>query len=276
MKVERILLTARLKLAPTPKQREWLWEMSRAVTRLYNLALEQRRWHWLRYNRTRPGVTYEYQNAQLVELKEAFPEFKILYSLVAQEVLRLVQKNFNSFFRRLRSQRAGESQETARPPRFKSSRYFFTLCYVQSGFALEDGFLILSGGGGHRERIAIAGARFIPHEAHSLTVTYDRKAGTFYANVTHWVEAKPQEEKKQARVVAFDPGRKVFLAGADDSGLLVEIHSRTNGINAYFDRQTDRVKSLRDRCKKGSRRWKRLNTVADELYRRRRAQVNQE
>jgi len=158
--VERILLTAKLKLAPTPEQKEWLWEMSRAATRLYNLALEQRRWHWLRYHHTRPGITYAQQNAQLVEFKEAFPEFKVLYSLVAQEVLRQVEKNFNSFFGRLKSQRANGQQQTARPPRFKSSRYFFTLCYVQSGFAVENGSLVLSGGQGRRERIAIAGARW--------------------------------------------------------------------------------------------------------------------
>lgn len=274
--MERILLTAKLKLAPTPEQRKWLWEMSRAATRLYNLALEQRRRHWLRYHRTRPGITYEHQNAELVELKEAFPEFKVLYSLVAQEVLRRVQKNFNSFFGRLRSQRENGREETARPPRFKSSRYFFTLPYVQSGFALEGGFLVLSGGEGKRERIAIAGARFAPGEAHSLTTVYDRKTDTFYAHVTCWAEAKPREEGRPPRVIAFDPGRKVFLTGADDTGLLVEIHSRTNSINAYFNKQIDRVKSLRGRCKRGSRRWKHLSAVLDELYRRRRAQVDQE
>lgn len=274
--MERILLTAKLKLAPTPEQREWLWEMSRCATKLYNLALEQRRRHWLRYHRTRPGITYEYQNAELVELKEAFPEFKVLYSLVAQEVLRLVQKNFNSFFGRLGSQRANGREETARPPRFKSSRYFFTLCYVQSGFALEGNRLVISGGQGRRERIAIAGARHIPAEIHNLTLSYDRKSDAFYANVTHWVEVRPEQEERPLRVVAFDPGRRVFLTGADDSGLLVEIHSRTNAINAYFDKQTDRVKSLRDRCKKGSRRWRRLSAVLDELYRRRRAQAGQE
>lgn len=274
--MEKILLTAKLKLAPTTEQKKWLWEMSRTATRLYNLALEQRRWYWSLYHHTRPGITYKYQNAELVELKKAFPEFKVLYSLVAQEVLRLVQKNFNSFFGRLRGQQANGSQETARLPRFKSSRYFFTLCYIQSGFALENGYLILSGGSNRRERIAIAGARFIPHDAHSLTITYGRKTDTFYANVSYWAEAKPKQEKEPMRVLAFDPGRKVFLTGADDSGTLVEIHSRTNSINTYFDRQIDRVKSLRDRCKRGSRRWKRLNAVLNELYRRRRAQVDQE
>lgn len=250
--------------------------MSRAATRLYNLALEQRRSYWLRYHRTRPGIAYEYQNAELVELKEAFPEFKVLYSLVAQEVLRRVQKNFNSFFGRLRSQRENGREQTARPPRFKSSRYFFTLSYVQSGFALEDGFLILSGGGSRRERIAVAGAGFVPEEDHSLAIVYDRKTDTFYAHVTYRAEAKPMEERPAERVIAFDPGRRVFLTGADSAGLLVEVRSRTNSINAYFDKQIDRVKSLRGRCKNGSRRWKHLSNVLDELYRRRRAQIGQE
>ncbi|WP_156896721.1 hypothetical protein [Desulfovirgula thermocuniculi] len=50
--MKKILLTAKLKLVPSPEQREWLWEISRCATKLCNLALEQRRWHWLRCRRT--------------------------------------------------------------------------------------------------------------------------------------------------------------------------------------------------------------------------------
>jgi putative transposase len=282
-------MTKRVLLAPTPEQRAWLWRLSRLATWLYNLALEQRRWHWLRYHRTRPGITYEYQNAELVELKEAFPEFKALYSLVAQEVLRQVEKNFRSFFGRLGSQRANGGEETARPPRFKSSRYFFTLCYIQSGFAVKDGKLILSGGmephtdekgkvryRRRREAVQIVGYRRLPDKIRSLTITCDRKTGNFYANLVYEVEPLKADTVRPLRITAFDPGVKTFLTGADNCGRIIVFDSQVKRVTRYFDEQIDKVKSMRDRCKKGSRRWKRLNEVLEGLHHRRSAQMNGE
>ncbi|WP_211230034.1 RNA-guided endonuclease InsQ/TnpB family protein [Desulfovirgula thermocuniculi] len=266
-----MLMTERVLLGPTEGQRNWLWEMSRAATRLYNLALEQRRWHWLRYHYTRSGINYAQQNAQLVELKEAFPEFRVLYSLVAQEVLRLVQKNFNSFFGRLKSQRANGQEETARPPRFKSSKRFFTLCYVQSGFAIKDGKLVLSGGmepytdregkvryRWRKEAIQIIGYRKLPERVHSLPITFDKKTGNFYANLVYEVKPQKVEAVRPLKIVVFDPGVKTSLTGADNCGRIIVIDSSVNKVNKYFDEEIDRVKSKRDRCRKGSRRWRRF------------------
>jgi putative transposase len=263
--------------------------MSRVATLLYNIALEQRKGYWLRHHGTKPGINYEYQNDQLVELKKAYPFFLCLYSLVAQEVLRLLQKNFNSFFGRLRNQKKNGEEVTARPPRFKSSKYFFTLCYIQSGFSLENGKLVLSGGmepytdekgrvkyRRRKETIRIAGCRRLPEKVHSLTITHDRKTGNFYANLVY--EAKPLkvETVRSLKIAAFDPGVKTFLTGADNCGRLIVFDSLVKRVTKYFDDQIDKVKSMRDRCKKDSRRYNRLNDVLDDLYRRRSAQVNGE
>jgi len=284
-----VLLTERVVLDPTPEQIDWLWQMSRAATLLYNIGLEQRRWHYLRYHNTRKRISYTYQNAELVELKKSFPEFTCLYSLVAQEVLRLLQKNFNSFFGRLKKQKKNGEEITARPPRFKSSRYFFTLSYIQSGFKLKGDKLVLSGGmeaytdregktkyRRRKETIRIAGYRKLPKNVHSVTISHDRKTGKFYANLTYKVEPQMKDTIQPLKIVAFDPGVKVFLTGADNSGRLIEFCSLVSKINKYFDKQIDKVKSKRDNCKKGSRRWKRLSDILDRLYRRRAAQVNGE
>jgi putative transposase len=263
--------------------------MSRAATRLYNIALEQRKHHWLRYHGTRPGITYRYQNAQLVELKQEFPEFRGLYSLVAQEVLRLLQKNFNSFYGRLKRQRVAREEVTVRTPRFKSSRYFFTLSYIQSGFSIKGSELTLSGGmepstdkkGKTRYRrcrqtIKITGYRNLPGKIHSLTVTYDKKTGNFYAQLVYEVQPLKKETVHPLKAIAFDPGVKTFLTGADTSGRLMVFDSLVKRTVKYFDSQIDKVKSLRDRCKKGSRRYKKLSCVLSSLYRRRFAQVTDE
>ena len=262
--------------------------MSRVATILYDIALEQRRGWWLGYHGTRPGIGYNYQNAQLVELKEAFPEFNCLYSLVAQEVLRALQKNYQSFFANLKQQKANGEEVTARAPWFKSTRYFFTLSYVQSGFSLDrNGNLVLSGGmetycdakGRIRRRrrqeiIQIAGCRKLPESVYSLTITH--RDGRFYANLTYEVEPLTVGTERPLRFVAFDPGVKTFLTGADDSGRLIEFQSLIKRTTKYFDRGIDLVKSMRDRCKKGSRRWRRRRQVLRDLCQRRNAQVGDE
>lgn len=282
-----MLLTERALLEPTPEQVEWLWGMSRVATALYNLALEQRRGWWFRYHGSRPGIGYTQQNAQLVDLKEGFPEFNCLYSLVAQEVLRALQKDYRSFFARLKQQKTDGEEVSARLPWFKSSRYFFTLTYIQSGFSLKGGTLVLSGGleeytdqkgrtkkRSRRETIRIAGCRQLPEKVHSLTVT--NRKGRFYANLTYEVEPEMPDGIRPLNGLAFDPGVKTFLTGADDAGRLIEFQSLIKRSTKYFDAEIDRVKSMRDRCNKGSRRFRRLKQVLHDLYRRRNAQVNDE
>ena len=282
-----MLMTEKVLLNPTPGQKKWLWTMSIMATILYNIALEQRKGWWLRYHNLKPGINYTFQNAQLVDLKESFPEFNCLYSLVAQEVLRVLHKNFKSFFQRLKNQKKKGEEITARSPRFKSTKIFFTLSYLQSGFALKGGKLVLSGGmedyidkkgrkksRQHKEVIEIAGYRKLPSDVHSLTITHDE--GKFYANLTYEVKPLKVEVIRPLRIIAFDPGVKTFLTGADYSGRLIEFQSLIKRSTKYFDNEIDKVKSLRDRCKRGSRRWKRLSHTLHILYQRRNAQINDE
>ena len=282
-----MLMTEKVLLDPTSDQGKWLWVMSSIATLLYNIALEQRKGWWLRYHNLKPGINYKYQNAELVDLKEGFPEFNCLYSLVAQEVLRLLQKNFRSFFQRLKNEKKNGAAVRARSPRFKSSKYFFTLSYLQSGFALKGGKLVLSGGmeeytdkkgraksRQHKEVILISGFRKLPDNAHSVTITHDEDK--FYANLTYEVEPLKVDIVRPLKIIAFDPGVKTFLTGADNSGRLIEFQSLIKRSTKYFDKEIDRIKSLRDRCKRGSRRWKRLSKTLHVLYQQRNAQVNDE
>ncbi|MCL6477083.1 MAG: transposase [Peptococcaceae bacterium] len=280
-----MLLTEKVILAPTSKQIQWLWQMSMAATELYNIALQQRRWHFYRHHNTAKSLSYTYQNSQLVELKEAFPCFDVLYSLVAEEVLRLVNKDYRSFFNRLKKQKRKGGEVTARPPWFKSTLKFFTIPYIQSGFKLDGEYLVLSGGMEaytdkkgrikHRrcnERIKIEGYRELPDNVHSLTLSYEK--GKYYANLVYEIMPDRLGSERPLRLAAFDPGVKTFLTGATDNGCLLEFHSTVNRSTKYFDKQIDTVKSMLDRCKKGSRRWKKLKKALGRLYRRRAGQVN--
>jgi putative transposase len=87
--------TFKYKLAPTPAQE---WVLARTVglcNRLYNTALEQRIIAWKSH---RVSLTCYQQQAELPDLKAAFPEFKDVYSLVLQDVLVRLDKTYQAFF----------------------------------------------------------------------------------------------------------------------------------------------------------------------------------
>jgi putative transposase len=86
-----------------------------------------------------------------------------------------------------------------------------------------------------QEIIQIAGCRKLPESVHSLTTTH--RAGRFYANLTYEVEPLTVGTERPLRFVAFDPGVKTFLTGADDSGRLIEFQSLIKRATKYFDRE---------------------------------------
>lgn len=91
------------------------------------------------------GINYEYQNGQLVDLKDSFPELNCLYSLVAQCSSSSTEE-FPIILPAAQEPKEEGVAVTARSPRFRGSKYFFTLSYLQSGFALKGGKPVFSGG----------------------------------------------------------------------------------------------------------------------------------
>ena len=68
-----------------------------------------------------------------------FPNYSIVYSKVLQAVLKKLDTYYKSFFRLWKN-----GIKDARPPKFKSKKYFFTLPYNQSGFKINNGIINFS------------------------------------------------------------------------------------------------------------------------------------
>src|SRR5262249_4846310 len=135
--------------------------------RLYNTALEQRITAW---QRCRVSVSRFEQEAELKEIRAAFPEYAALHSHLLQDVLARLDRIYQAFFRRVqRGEKAGF-------PRFKpASRYTsFTYKEYGNGARLENGCLVLAKIG----RIAIRWSR--PIEGHFKTVTVSKEADGWY------------------------------------------------------------------------------------------------
>ena len=122
--------TFQYRLYPTRKQNIVLLYVLSVCRHIYNEMLEDRK---NAYDRCGVGLTYNQQAGQLKYLNQS------IYSQVAQDVLRRLDKAFKAFFRRVKS------GDTPGYPRFKAYNRYDSFTYPQSGFTiLKDGRLKLS------------------------------------------------------------------------------------------------------------------------------------
>jgi len=116
--------TYKYKLKPTPEQARQLELVLWRSRTLYNTALEQR---ITAYRRCGVTLTCYQQQAELPDLKAAFPEYSEIHSQVLQDVLTRLDKTYQAFFRRVK---AGQ---TPGFPRFQGrNRYHSFILHLQA------------------------------------------------------------------------------------------------------------------------------------------------
>ena len=209
MEQQAVRKTYQYKLKPTPVQERELEPVLWACRTLYNVALEQRITAW---QRRRVSVSRSQQEAELRDIRAAFPEYAGTHSHVLQDALARLDKTYQAFFRRLqRGEKAGF-------PRFKGRNRFHSFTYKEygNGAMLDNGFLVLSKIG----RIAVRWSR--PIEGAPRTVTISREADGWYvclscADVpTQPLPAAGQETGIDLGIEAFatlSDGTRIFNPG---------------------------------------------------------------
>jgi putative transposase len=171
MEQQTVRKTYKEKLRPTPAQERALDEVLWRCRDLYNAALEQRITAW---QRRHVSVSRYEQEAELKDLRAAFPEYEAIHSHILQDVLARLDKTYQAFFRRVqRGEKAGF-------PRFKGRNRFhsFTFKEYGNGARLDNGFLVLSKVG----RISVHWSR--PLEGAPKTVTLSREADGWYVAIS--------------------------------------------------------------------------------------------
>ena len=201
MRTER--KTFKYKLCPTPEQDVLLAAVLQQCRILYNLALEERRTAWKFY---RKSVTYYQQKAELPELKAAFPEFTVIPSQTAQDVIQRVDTAFQRFFGGLKqARRVGY-------PRFKPATRYHSFVYPQVGperpARLDpDGTLYLSKIGS----VAVIWSR--PVQGIPKTITLTKEGDGWYACIS-CEEVPCSDAVKTGKITGIDVGLKTFLVTA--------------------------------------------------------------
>ena len=180
------------------------------------------------------------QQAELPDLKEAFPEYAGIHSQVLQDVLTRLDKTYQAFFRRLRE---GRTHQAVGFPRFQGRNRYHSFTYKQygNGAQLDNGFLVLSKIG----RVGVRWSR--PHEGTPKTVTISHEADGWYA-VISCADVPAQPLPPTGRETGIDVGLKVFLITAD--GEVVE----NPRLHRRGEKQLTKAQRRVSRRKKGSQR----------------------
>ena len=209
----------RFRIYPSSRQTDMLNSTLNLCRELYNAMLQQRIYAY----RSGKKVSYKSQQNELPELKDAFPEFRNIHSLVIQDVARRLDKAFDNFYRRIMERRNGNSIK-AGFPRFKSTDRYSSITYTQSGFRIMDN--------GHVWFSKIGEIRTFMHRSvtghiNTISIKHDSVGDWF---ITMAVETdtrtdKPVEETTQnsqfqpVKPVGIDMGLKSIITASDGSQL---------------------------------------------------------
>lgn len=199
MYIEVMRRAFKYRLYPTKAQKISLCDLLTGARRLYNAALEQRRWMYRHHG---ISVGYLDQAAQLKEARDADPKLGLLNYSSCQDVLRRLKKAFEGFFLRVK---LGEEPGY---PRFKNSDRFNSVTFPAYG----DGVKL-------SEKLYVQNVGWIKIKLHRAvegmikTVTVKREAGTWYAVFScDKVEQRKVLHPMPEREVGLDLGLDSFAA----------------------------------------------------------------
>jgi len=237
-------LTQKIHIFPTPEQEEVLCKLSERCRLLYNFALAERVDVWKHGRR----VNYRKQQNDLPEIKRKYPKYGWVYSKVLQMVLRQLDADYKSFFA-LRK----KGHKDARPPRFKGRGYFVAMLYNLSGFGVERGKITLS----HFYNDALLEFG-IPEKfefGHVYQVAVYKDGEDFYLSIVHEREEKPYADNGLYQAV--DLGVEKIATAVNFHGKFLEVKNQRP--DKYWQPIIEQLQSRRDHCKRGSKKWRRLN-----------------
>ena len=236
MQLPTMRKTHKEKLRPTSAQEQALDEVVWRCRTLYNTALEQRITAW---ERRHVSVTRFQQEAELKEIRAAFPGYAALHSHVLQDVLARLDRTYQAFFRRV------VNGEKPGFPRFQGRTRWHSFTYKEygNGARLDNGYLVLSKIG----RIAVRWSR--PVEGSIKTVTLSREADGWYVCFS-CVDVPARPLPRTGNETGLDVGLQVFLVTADGDAVENPRHYRK------AERELQKAQQRVSRRKKGGNRRK--------------------
>jgi putative transposase len=194
--------TYKYRIYPTKYQITALENTFSMCRHLYNWSLDER---IKAYQTEHKSITYTEQQNKLPILKEQRPWFKSVYSQVLQDVLRRLDKAFQSFFRRVKQ------NDTPGFPKFKKRGEWDSITYPQHTEIPSNQITVPKIG-----NIKLVYHREIPQDAKVKTLSILKEGGKWFAcfSVEVILDIEPKQDLSP---LAIDMGLIDFLYASDGS-----------------------------------------------------------
>jgi putative transposase len=190
-----ILKAFKYKLQPTKKQASQLDHTLYLCRQLYNAALQERIGA---YKKCAVSITRFQQDKYLPEIKQALPEYNSVHSQVLQDVLKRLDKGYQTFFRRIKAGAKGGF------PRFRRRNRFDSFCYPQYKTAPTGKHIYLPKIGNVRLRLSR------PVDGRVKTATVKRGVDGWYVVLV--CEVVPQPLPATGNTIGIDLGLTDIVA----------------------------------------------------------------
>ncbi|MCF8566481.1 transposase [Alicyclobacillus tolerans] len=233
----------KFRLYPTKGQRERIQFTLERCRLLYNRLLDERK---VAYETHKTSLNYYDQANTFNERKKHIPALKQVHSQVLQDVAKRLDKAFQAFFRRVKS------EEKPGYPRFKPVGRYDSFTYPQGGYSLNGSKLKLS---------KIGDVKIKLHrqpQGEFKTCTVIVKNGKYYVSLS--CEVEPKILPKSKGTIGIDLGVKHLAITSD--GEFYE--------HPKFLRESERKQRVKQRAvsrkKKGSHRRRKAIRELSKLH----------
>jgi putative transposase len=243
-----MLLCKKIKLDVSKQDATTLEFMQGKCRGLYN-------WHVMRLRDGEKWFGVYEAKKSLHQSKQHDPELEYVYSKLLHEVYYRLDNAMQAFFRRV------QAGGTPGFPRVRPQHCFFTLCYPAMYLKVQGKTLILPTGGGgrhgpkHFPNIKAHLSEIPPRGFREVAISRDAR-GNYYASFSY---LKQEQGQQQGEVVAFDLGMKTLATGVNEQGKFYHLGGFKGG--KWYNKQLDKIRSKRDKCKKKSRRYLHLSQI---------------
>jgi len=265
-------LTQKFSIDITKEQEDVSWILSEKCRLVHNFALHHREDV---HKETGVWPTYIMQQNDLPELKTKYPEYGWVHSKVLEMVLVQLYADISSYKGKIRN-----GDMTARPPGDKGRDYFTTMIWNQSGFKIEDGYIILSHYYNEGKKNYVELKFKIPdnlmdntnidlhvmygfEKIKQITMFRDdphrKKKGQFYLSATYDYPAFPPKDNGLYQAIDLGIGKTVTAVNM--KGKFFEIKNPRQDL--YWNPIIDEIQARRDHCKKTTEKVKGIIEYVD-------------
>jgi len=213
---------------------------------LYNQALNERKES---YEKEQKSVSYHDQAVQLPAFKIERPWYKGVHSQVLQDVLKRLDKGFQSFFRRVK---AGE---TPGYPKFRKRGQWNSITYPQYKTPPSSGITVPKVG-----KIKLVHHRETPEDAKIKTLTITKEADKWFACFSVGLSLDIEPKQDLSAAIGIDLGLIDFYYASDGSQISVPKYLRKK------EKQLQRLYRRFSKAKKYSKRWYKLLSALQKCH----------